>query len=216
MKIRRIAGWLLAGCILDAGLSGCSGKRDPNAAEDSSSAETTTTADETTTTEQQITEATSEITETVTKFYQAMAKQDGATMCDLVPRDFLEAMCDDFDVTKKELADYISDELEEQYEDYNKAKYEVKIIKVKEMKKSDLRDLTEDLEDSFEEYGLDAGKIKEGAYVTYKAKFYGDGDHEKEFDTENTGTGMRVFNMSDKWYSVDALNMVYVYAAALS
>lgn len=112
----------------------------------------------------------------VKKGMNALLDADGKAMINLFPKDFIDYMCDEEDVTKAELIDELEEELDDELEGlsafYDVLDIDYEITKTKDFSKKNLRELSDECED---EYGFEVKDAKEATIqFTIKGSTLGD------------------------------------------
>lgn len=128
------------------------------------------------------------------KYVKALFKGDGKTIVNLMPKEYVEEMCDRQDVDKDELIENFNDALEDMIDDlddeYDKWSVTVKATKTKDLSDSKIEDL-EDKYDSYFDVDLD---IKAAQEITLELTAKADGDE------DTTKVKLTVIKVDGKWY----------------
>ena len=97
------------------------------------------------------------------KFVDAMFEGDAGEIMDLIPDELLEYMADEEDLDMDEMEENLQDgldDMQEYYEEYDIEYKGCEVKKVKDMKKSQFRDLQDEYEDEFDMEVEDAKIVK--------------------------------------------------------
>lgn len=135
---------------------------------------------------------------TVRKFMEASLDADGEVILSLLPDEVIEAVCEEADMTERELAKYFTKKIEYSYDVYDidtsELDWSYEIIETEYYSKKELRSLQEDYEDEDIDITLKAGKT-----VTIELTVcYDDDENSTEVD-------IGLIKVGNSWY-IDVIN----------
>lgn len=127
----------------------------------------------------------------VKKLVNGFSKGDAKAIVSLIPEKVVDELCDDQDMTKKELINDLDDELDDMLDTandrYDKWSISYKILDTDKLEGKKLRNIKNDYED------IDV-KVKEAKILSVKLTLKADGD------TENTTVDIPVIKVGKSWY----------------
>lgn len=129
----------------------------------------------------------------VKDYYRALEKCSASKLLDTVPKDYLEELMDDEDLSKRELKDEVQDYLDDYYGDYKDIK--VTFDGKEKLDADDLSDYLDEEEDDL--------SVKKGIQYDLKVR-----SESKDGDVDTEDTTFIVFRYESSWYSMDAMFLV--------
>ncbi len=132
----------------------------------------------------------------VTKeYYKAIETGNASKLLDTVPKDYIEELADDYDLSKKEIKSAVQDYLDDYYNDYDDIR-----VSFKDKDIMDADDFAEEMMvDTDEDFN-----IKKAVEFELKVRYKSDGGDTVKTKNEE----FIVFKYKGGWYSMDAMFLV--------
>lgn len=130
----------------------------------------------------------------VKNLMKAMEKQDVKLLMSTMPDEIFDALAEEMDMDREDIEDSLDDMVSELSDEYDgKIRIEYEIEDTHKLKKSQIKDIEDEL--------YDAVEIKEGKSLEISTEIYIDGDKEEEEEMT-----LNVIKVGRKWY-IDPTSM---------